>query len=110
MIFEFRTYRSAPGAVDRLHERFASETIRIFERHGIRVLEFWVDTEDPTVVYYLVAHRDSATREAAWSSFSADPEWHAVKQESEVDGPLVENIEKLTMRRTSYSPGRIPAD
>ena len=37
------------------------------------------------------AGADEATRQKAWASFGADPEWTAVKAASETKGPLLKS-------------------
>jgi hypothetical protein len=42
MIYELRTYTATPGMMDRLHARFRDHTRRIFARHGIQSVGYWV--------------------------------------------------------------------
>ena len=41
MIYELRTYRCVPGRKPALLSRFKNETLRIWEKHGIRQAGFW---------------------------------------------------------------------
>ena len=39
-----------------------------------------------------------------WAEFSADPEWQAVSKASEVNGKLVNHVDRVFMAPTDYSP------
>jgi heme-degrading monooxygenase HmoA len=41
MIYELRVYRCVPGRQSALLSRFKNETLRIWEKHGIRQAGFW---------------------------------------------------------------------
>ena len=68
-IFELRTYRSTPGNLQALSNRFKDHTIALFEEHGITVTGFWIapDEDDPTTggLIYIV---DFPSRESAAAS------------------------------------------
>lgn len=100
-IFELRTYFPNEGKLEPLLRRFRDHTIRIFDRHGIASVGYWVSGE---TLIYILSH---ASREAArqnWDAFRADPEWKKVAAESEVDGKLVARIESVFMEATDFSP------
>ena len=42
MIYELRTYWAAPGKQDALHARFRTLTCRLFAKHGMQIVGFWV--------------------------------------------------------------------
>jgi hypothetical protein len=88
MIYELREYRAAPDAVERLHQRFADHTLRLFRRHGLSVVGFWTDASDPTALVYLLRFSDEQERDHAWEGFKADPEWQRIKATSEEAGAL----------------------
>lgn len=104
MINELREYRASRDTVDRLHERFERHVLSLFAQHGITVLGFWTDAEDPTRVIYLTRFTDEAERDRCWAGFRDDPEWHAVKAASESNGPLTVGIESRTLRPVPYWP------
>lgn len=84
-IFELRVYQ-APSVwqANGIHERFAGPEIPIFHRCGIHpalYLSGLAGTQLPNLTY-LTPFASLAAREAAWSKFQADPEWHAVRQNS----------------------------
>ena len=41
--------------------------------------------------------------EKNWAAFQADPDWQKVKAESEVNGPLVDHIDRYFMDPTTFS-------
>jgi hypothetical protein len=41
MIYELRIYRCVPGRLPALLSRFQNDTLRIWEKHGIRQAGFW---------------------------------------------------------------------
>jgi hypothetical protein len=42
-----RTYFAAPGKLDELHARFRDHTTKLFEKHGITNIGYWVPIENP---------------------------------------------------------------
>ena len=105
MIYEYRLYTAAPGKMDALHKRFSTRTIKLFQKHGIKVVGFWVPEgkEDEELAYILGF--DSVDRmKQIWADFVADPEWKAVKTETEKNGPLVAKVESTVFYPTAYSP------
>ena len=106
--FEMRTYHTMPGKLEALHARFRDHTNALFQKHGMTLVGYWVPNDpakgaDNTLVYVL-AFPTCAARDAAFKAFGADPEWHKVRDASEVDGKLLEKIDSLMMTATDYSP------
>ena len=108
MIYELRTYDAHPGKLDDLSRRFADHTLTLFDRHGIKSVGYWTDAKDAASnrLTYLLAFESEEQYKAAWASFIADPDWKAVREETEADGPLVETISSTLLRPTDYSPLR----
>ena len=111
-VFELRTYHATPGKLDALLARFRDHTHRIFVRHGIEVVGYWVpvpaDGAEADTLVYVVVFDDDATRTAAWQAFRDDAEWASVRAESErvSGGPLVTGIDVVTLAPTNFSPLR----
>ena len=105
MIYEYRVYTAAPGKMDALHHRFATVTLDLFERHGLKVIGFWVPEgkEDEELVYILAFDSEDRMKQL-WSEFGADPEWQAARAESERDGALVTGVQSTIFYPTAYSP------
>ena len=106
-VFEMRTYTTHPGRLDALNARFRDHTTRIFEKHGMTNIGYWVpqDAKDhpESTLVYIIAHddRDAATNN--WQSFRDDPEWARVAEESQRDGRIVANVESVFLTATDYS-------
>lgn len=104
MVFEMRTYFAAPGKLDDLNARFRNHTCRLFEKHGMRNLGYWMPLENgEQKLVYIVAHESREAATESWKRFGADPAWHAVVKESEKNGKLVLRIESVYMTGTDYS-------
>ncbi len=102
-IFELRTYTASPGRLGALERRFRDHTVKLFERHGIHAIGFFepVDSEDTLV--YILAFENPEAATTSWAAFQSDPEWIAVRAESEAEGSLVANIESRKMVATDFS-------
>ena len=95
----------ALGKMEALHERFKNVTLRLFEKHGIKVIGFWeADIGTTGILYYMVAYESLAHRERAWNAFMTDPEWIEARKESEREGRLVKSVRNMILRPTPYSP------
>jgi hypothetical protein len=105
MIYELRIYHSMPGRLPALLSRFQNQTLRIWEKHGIRQAGFWTTLigESNQKLSYLLAWDSMAEREKRWAAFLSDPEWIAVSAETEKDGPLVQNIRNELLAPTAFS-------
>lgn len=88
MIYEMRVYEHAEGKADAVRDRFVKEVAPRLPRHNIDLVGVFVDAETQRLTY-LTRFPDEETRKKAWASFKDDPDWLAVKAESEKDGPMV---------------------
>ena len=105
MIYEWRIYDAVPGKMDALNNRFASLTLQLFKKHGLKVIGFWQAVKGTSnVLYYMLAFDDLAQREKAWNAFRSDTEWIQGQAESELDGPLVAKVTSSILSPTNYSP------
>jgi hypothetical protein len=107
--FEMRTYHAAPGKLQALHARFRNFTNKLFVKHGMEMIGYWVpmnkEGQYENSLVYLLAFPSREARDKAWKEFADDLEWHAVKAETEKDGPLVTGRpESVFMTATDYSP------
>ena len=106
-IFELRTYTAPDGKLPNLQARFRDHTMRIFEKHGITNIGYWVPQDAPlseNTLIYIIAHEDRDAAKTSWDSFRNDPEWQRVSRESQVDGRIVSNVESVFMDAADYSP------
>jgi len=105
MLYESRIYTAVPGKLAALNERFAKHTVGYFTKHGIGMLGFWTDEIGTSnQLTYILAFDSMADREKKWNTFQADPGWHQVRAQTELEGPLVAQVRNTFMRLTPYSP------
>jgi hypothetical protein len=108
-VFEMRTYYAAPGKLEDLNARFRNHTVKLFEKHGITNLGYWLPVENPDLkLVYVLAYPSREARETSWKSFGADPDWQAAKAASEVNGKLVAKVDQLFLQATDFSPAIQP--
>ena len=104
--FELRTYYAAPGKLEALHARFRDHTNKLFAKHGMEVVGYWVpmDKDQSNKLIYIIAHKNREAAKKSWQEFGTDPDWKKVKDESEANGKLVDKVESVYMSATDYSP------
>lgn len=105
--FELRTYYAAAGKFDALQTRFRDHTMKLFAKHGIKVVGFWTPSDGANkgkMLVYVCEYASKEARTAAWTAFRADPDWVKAKADSEVNGSLTEKVEETFMTATDYSP------
>ncbi len=105
MIYELRIYNCLPGRLPKLLARFNDHTLKLWDRHGIRQAGFWTTAIGPSNndLTYLVAWESMAEREQKWAKFMADPDWIAVRNDSEKDGPIIANVASSFLAPTAFS-------
>ena len=109
-VFEMRTYYSPAGKLDDLHARFRDHTTKLFTKHGMTNIGYWVPIENAeNKLVYVLAYPSREAREASWKAFMGDPDWQAAYKASEVNGKLVEKVEQLFMSATDFSPAIKPS-
>ncbi|HLH18195.1 MAG TPA: NIPSNAP family protein [Bryobacteraceae bacterium] len=105
-VYELRTYTCYEGKLEALKARFRDHTIRIFNRHGMESVGYWVPEDEArrnnTLIYILV-HPSREAAEQHWKEFNADPEWVKVKNESEANGKIVQHVDRVFMDPADFS-------
>jgi hypothetical protein len=106
-VFELRIYHTYEGKLDALLARFRDHTMKLFEKHGIHNVAYWLPTDVPlkgNTLVYVISHpsRDAAT--ANWKSFQDDPDWKSVRDASEANGKIVEKVDSTFLALTEFSP------
>ncbi len=105
MLYELRVYRTVPGKLPAINDRFAKHTIGFFKKYDIGIVGFWNgEIGRGNQLTYILAFDSMADREAKFAAFQADPGWHQVRAETEVAGPIVAQVINTFMRLTPYSP------
>ncbi len=105
-MFELRTYTAPEGKLDALQARFRNHTRRIFDKHGMTSVGYWIPQDEPlksNTLIYILAHPSRAAAEKNWAAFRDDPEWKQVAAESQKDGPIVSKVVSVFMDATDYS-------
>ncbi len=107
-IFELRTYTAAPGKMDALNARFRNHTNKLFEKHGMTIIGFWMPAkqkEGEAKLIYILAYPSKEAADKSWKAFRDDPEWKKVVAETEKNGRLLAKPpESVYMNPTDYSP------
>lgn len=103
-LYELRTYTAPEGKLDALNARFREHTVKLFEKHGMRNIMYWVPTDKDNTLIYVIAHKNREAADASWAAFRNDPVWKKVAEETQRDGRIVEKVESVYMHATDYSP------
>lgn len=104
--FEMRTYTPSPGKMDALLTRFRDHTLKLFEKHGMTNVGYWVTQggDNERKLVYILAFPDMAARSAAFKAFGADPDWQKVYAESQKDGiKLAAKVESVFLTPADFS-------
>lgn len=102
-MYELRIYYTEPGRMDALVKRFTDHTTKLFEKHGMKNEGYWLATNDPNKLVYVLSYPSQEARDASWKAFGADPEWQKVRTASEKNGKIVSKVESLFMSKTDFS-------
>lgn len=108
--YELRVYSAAPGKLEALQARFRDHTCKLFEKHGITNVGYWVPLENTEQkLYYIISFPSREAQKTSWAAFMADPDWKAALAASEKDGKLVTHVDSTFMHATDFSPDIKPA-
>ena len=103
-LFEMRVYYAAEGKLDGLNARFRDHTLKLFAKHGMTSLGYFVPTKNTeNKLVYFLAYPDRAARDASWKAFQSDPAWKSAQQASETNGKLITKVEVAFLTATDYS-------
>lgn len=111
-VFEMRTYTAEPGRLENLNARFRDHTVKLFEKHGMTNVAYWVPMSDQKgandTLLYIISHKSRDAAKAGFAAFGKDPEWSAALKASEekAGGSLTVKggVKSLFMKATDYSP------
>ena len=106
-VFEQRTYTCNEGKLPDLLARFRNHTTRLFEKHGMTNIAYWVPQDAPAsqnTLIYIIAHASRDAAKKNWDEFRADAEWQKVQKDSEANGKIVSKFESVFMDPTDFSP------
>jgi hypothetical protein len=105
-VYELRVYHAYEGKLEDLLRRFREHTTKLFEKHGIKNVAYWVPVDEPLkgkTLIYILEHPSREAATANWQAFRDDPEWVRVRDKSEENGKLVEKIDSTFMALADFS-------
>jgi hypothetical protein len=106
-VYELRTYHLNEGKEAAILARFRTKERAIFARCGMHGVAYWTPTEEPLAgrtLVYILRHKSREAAKESWAKFQADPEWVALKAETEKDGTFVKLHESVFLKLTDFSP------
>ena len=106
-VFELRTYTCNEGKLPDLLARFRNHTMKLFEKHGMTNVAYWVPQDAPNsanTLIYVISHASRDAAKKNWAEFGSDPEWQKVQKESEANGKIVSKVVSVYMDATDFSP------
>ncbi len=105
-VYELRTYTALEGKLPALLARFRDHTLKLFEKHGIENVGYWVPADPPdsqNKLIYILRHKSREAATASWAAFRADPAWQKAQKESEAGGKIVAWTESVFLTPTDFS-------
>ena len=102
-IYELRTYTAHEGKLDNVVARFRDHTTRLFEKHGMVNIGYWIPREQPNTLIYIISHANRDAANKSWDAFRKDPDWITARTASEVNGPIVAKVVSVFMDPTNFS-------
>lgn len=106
-VFELRTYTCVEGRLEALKKRFRDHTTKLFEKHGMTNIGYWVPQDGPTsktTLIYVLAHSSREAAKKNWDAFRNDPAWVKARTASEADGKIVDHVDSVFMSPADFSP------
>lgn len=106
-IYELRIYKANEHRFQNLITRFREYTDRIFARHHMNALGYWIPTDgtprQKRRIVYLLKHASRYEAYANWIHFSNDREWEKVLDMPRFGGLLAEKPTSIFMTENDYS-------
>ena len=105
-VYELRIYTTLQGKLPALLARFRDHTLKIFEKHGMENVGYWVPADPPrsqNTLYYILRHKSREAAAASWEAFRKDPDWLKARTESEVAGKIVDHVESVFLSPADFS-------
>jgi hypothetical protein len=105
-VFEIRTYTTEKGKLPDLLKRFRDHTTRLFEKHGMTNIGYWIPADGPRsqdTLIYILAHESREAAKKSWDAFRRDPEWIKARTASEANGKIVTKTESVFANPADFS-------
>ncbi|GAB3273062.1 hypothetical protein GCM10027347_45160 [Larkinella harenae] len=104
-LYEMRIYYPTPGNFENIVDRFRKYTCRIFEKHGMTNVGYWVPTDaSQEKIIYILSYPNREARDASWKAFGSDPEWKEVVAKTEANGKIVAKVDQIFLTQAEISP------
>jgi hypothetical protein len=106
-VFELRVYHAMPGKLPALQARFRDTATKLFAKHDLKAVGFWVPEDAPAsdnTFIYILAHPSREEAKKHWAAEQADPEFKEMIKVEQTDAKLVEKIDSTYMDPTDFSP------
>jgi len=106
-VYELRVYHLNEGKLPLILDRFKTKETAIFARLGMHGMGYWTPTEGDLkgkTLIYMLRHKSREAARDSWAKFKVDPEWVALKAETEKDGVFVAKSESTFLKLTEFSP------
>jgi hypothetical protein len=71
-VYELRTYTAPEGKLTNLQARFRDHTIRIFNKHNMKSIGYWVPQDAPNsqnTLIYILEHPNRDAAKKNWADF-----------------------------------------
>jgi len=107
-VFELMVYHTMPGKAPALESIFR-DLSKLQQTHDLKVVGYWVPTEDSewkNTFVYLISHASREDGEANWKALHADPAFPPYRKAAE---PLIEKVnnefrvDEVYMRPSDFS-------
>lgn len=97
--FEMRTYHCHEGKRPDLIKRFMEHTLRLFEKHHIENVAYFLPVEENNnTLTFILGYPDQQARDIFWNNFANDAEWQRALEKSELNGALVAKVDQVFLR------------
>ena len=105
--YELRIYTAAKGKLEALNARFRDHTCKLFEKHGLTNVGYWVpaDKSDNRLIY-VISSPNRAAHAKSFKAFLNDPDWKKkyLSSHIEIDAHAHDGAEELV---AVYDPEEI---
>jgi hypothetical protein len=106
-LYELRIYHASEGRFQHLIKRFREHTDRIFRKHGLHALGYWIPTDGSAKskrrFVYLLKHPTRYQAYRNWTSFLNDKEWEKVTDKPEFQRLLSQKPTSIFLTLNDYS-------
>ena len=106
-VYELRTYIAARDRFEHLVKRFREHTDRLFRKHNMQPVGYWVPTDGPPIskrtFVYILKHPSRYEAWKNWVAFTNDREWQRVLDQPLFQRLLIGKPESVFMTLNEYS-------